>query len=50
MSFLGKEVSVRIAAENSVRLVIEFPSGDLVGNFIMELKKAIGSKRDWYIM
>ena len=39
----GKEVSVRIAAENSVRLVIEFVSGERVGNFIMELKKAINT-------
>ena len=43
LCFVGK-VSVRIAAENGVRLVIEFASSEQVGNFIMELKKAINSK------
>ena len=42
--FLGK-VSVRIAAENGVRLVVEFASGEQVGDFIMELRKAINSTK-----
>ncbi|XP_028418102.1 inositol polyphosphate 5-phosphatase OCRL-1-like [Dendronephthya gigantea] len=39
----GKKVSVRIIAEKGVRLVVEFASGEEVGIFIMELKKAISA-------
>ena len=42
--FSGNEVSVRITAENGVRLVVEFISSEHVGSFLMELKQAINSE------